>query len=80
MNTPDFATIRLYSKVRRTLQNIMLDKEANIMMPTLIPRLSALKLDLELCYPGIANIAPDDPRIYEAENDSQEREEMHAVT
>lgn len=78
MNQPDFATIRLYSKVRRTLQNMSNDQDMNILMPALFPRLSAVKKDLEQCFPGIERIAPDDPRIYETEV-SNEREDYSAV-
>lgn len=54
------------------------DQDANILFPGLFPRLSAVKKDLEQCYPEIQRIAPDDPRIYETEV-SNEREDLSAV-
>lgn len=67
MNQPDFATIRLYSKIRRSLHNMLNDQDMAVMWPCLFSRLSATKVDLELCYPGIDKIAPEDPRILEDE-------------
>lgn len=43
------------------------DQESAIVWPGLFSRLSAVKVDLELCYPGIANIAPDDPRMFDVD-------------
>lgn len=38
------------------------DQDMAVMWPGLFSRLSATKVDLELCYPGIDKISPDDPR------------------
>ena len=75
METPTDGTIRLYSKVRRSLQNMLDDQESAILWPGLFSRLSAVKVDLELCYPGIAKIAPDDPRMLEVDVIEEESKE-----
>ena len=54
------------------------DQESAILWPTLFARLSATKVDLELCYPTIAKIAPDDPRMLDVdvfEEESQDGED-----
>ena len=51
------------------------DQESAILWPGLFSRLSAVKVDLELCYPGIAKIAPDDPRMLEVDVIEEESKE-----
>ena len=67
MTQPHSPDIRLYSKVRKTLQNLMRDPEQVREWKDLYIRLSNLKSELEVLHPNIARLAPDDPRDYEGE-------------
>lgn len=67
MTQPLSPDIRLYCKVRKTLQNLTRDPEQAREWKDLYIRLSSLKSELEVLHPNIARLAPDDPRDYEGE-------------
>lgn len=71
MPQPASPDIRLYSKVRKTLQNLQRDPAQAREWKDLYVRLSNLKSELEVLHPNIARLAPDDPRDYEGEESEE---------
>lgn len=71
MQQPHSPDIRLYCKVRKTLDNLLQNKEEREYWNDLYTRLSSLKVELEVLHPGIASLAPDDPREYEEDNSEE---------